>query len=54
MLYLRCEELFDKQESMQKYNTSLKIMKDQYGENPSSTLPPIESNLMEEVQHIFE
>lgn len=54
MLFLRCEELFDKQENMQDYNSSLKILKSQFEETPDSTLLHNKSNLEKEFEKILE
>jgi len=48
--FQRCEEMFDKQESIQNYNSSLKILKAQFGENPDQTLLSTPRDLMSDLQ----
>ncbi|XP_025194002.1 uncharacterized protein LOC112593701 [Melanaphis sacchari] len=52
-LKLKCEELFDEQDSLLNYNKSYKILKNQFGENPDSNLLPTKSNLAEEVENVL-
>ncbi|XP_022183186.1 uncharacterized protein LOC111042798 isoform X2 [Myzus persicae] len=52
-LKLKCEELFDEQDSLLNYNKSHKILKAQFGENPDSNLLPTKSNLVEEVENML-
>lgn len=49
--FLRCEQLFDKQEHLQNYNSSLNILMAQFGENPDKTLLPNTSNLLEDIKN---
>ncbi|XP_025422788.1 putative uncharacterized protein DDB_G0282133 isoform X2 [Sipha flava] len=50
---LKCEELFVKQENLQNYNTSMQILKDQFGENSDTTLPPTMNNLIENIKKVL-
>ncbi|XP_060877801.1 uncharacterized protein LOC132950389 [Metopolophium dirhodum] len=52
-LKLKCEKLFDEQDSLLNYNKSHKILKAQFGENPDSNLLPTKSNLVEEVENML-
>lgn len=52
--FLRCEELFHKQENIKNYNLSLKILKAQFGENPDTTLLPDNNNLVEDIQKVLD
>ncbi|XP_001948663.1 uncharacterized protein LOC100168128 [Acyrthosiphon pisum] len=53
-LKLKCEKLFDEQDSLLNYNKSLKILKAQFGENPDPNLLPSKSNLVEEVENMLD
>lgn len=48
LLFLRCEELFDEQKRAQDYNSSLKIIKSQFKEEPEK-----KSTAKEEFDKIF-
>jgi len=50
---IRCEELFDEQDSLLNYNKSHKILKAQFGENPDTNLLPTKSNLVEKVENML-
>ncbi|VVC33200.1 Hypothetical protein CINCED_3A015181 [Cinara cedri] len=50
---LKCEELFDKQTSMQNYNSALKILQAQFGENPDTTLVS-NSDIMQDIQQLLD
>lgn len=52
-LKLKCEKLFDEQDSLLNYNKSHKILKAQFGENPDTNLLPTKSNLVEEVENML-
>lgn len=52
--FLRCEQLFNKQEYLENYNSSLKILMAQFGENPDKTLLPNTSNLLEDIKNEFD
>ncbi|CAI6350500.1 unnamed protein product [Macrosiphum euphorbiae] len=52
-LKLKCEKLFDEQDSLLNYNKSHKILKAQFGENPDTNLLPTTSNLVEEVENML-
>lgn len=52
--FYRCEELFKKIENLQNFNSSLKILKAQFGENPDPMLLPNKSNLLEDIQKEFD
>lgn len=54
MLLLRCEELFVKQENMQHYNSSLKILKSQFEDTPDSILLPNKSKLVKDFVKVLD
>lgn len=54
VLFLRCEELFDKQENMQDYNLSLKILKSQFEDTSDSKLLSNKSKLVKNFEKVLD
>lgn len=50
----KCEEIFNKHEDIQNYNSSLKILKAQFGKNPDPTLLPTPRDLVGDLQKLLD